>query len=151
MDGLALASACTLGASAERPVVLRVEEIVAAGDSHVRRFRDNADLAVQGYGANVVKDVRIRLSMNGDPLEVDSTSDCGASTTPAVEISPCVEVMTGARFSQTFVGGRKEWMFDACVRLEDAVPVPSLNSKGARLVQLVKPVPPEPTPTCCWR
>jgi molybdopterin biosynthesis enzyme len=44
IDGYAVASAYTRGASVEKPLALRVEGIIAAGGGSVRRFRDETDL-----------------------------------------------------------------------------------------------------------
>src|SRR3954454_13611173 len=55
MDGYAVASACTRGASTEKPITLRVEGIIAAGDSSVRRFRDEVALLAYGCFTDGVK------------------------------------------------------------------------------------------------
>ena len=132
MDGYAIASENTLGASVERPTVFRVEGIIAAGDRNVRRFRDDND----------VKDAWANRGMDADHAGLESTSDGGYTTLSGVTDAPCIEIMTGARFPPPFVKGGKEWVFDSCVRLEDVTPLPLAKLQGARLIQTVKPVPP---------
>jgi molybdopterin molybdotransferase len=142
MDGYAVASACTRGASAEKPLALRVEGIIAAGDSSVRRFRDEADLLAYGCFTNVVEGAGIKFCRDEDHTASDSTSYDGDIGLSKKDIPPCVEIMTGARFPPPFVDGGKEWVFDACVRLEDVTPLPSVYLEGARLIQIKKPVLP---------
>jgi hypothetical protein len=55
MDDYTVASASTRGASVEKPLALRVEGIIAAGDGSVRRFRDEMDLIAYGCFTDVVK------------------------------------------------------------------------------------------------
>lgn len=143
MDGYAVASVCTRGASIDRPVVLRVQGIIAAGDTGIRRFRDGVSLAALGRDGNVMMDAATNGGRDVDQFDLISTSEFGDTTTLSeVDIPPCIEIVRGAQFPPAFVDGAKQWVFDAFVRLEDVAPLPSAYSDGTRLVQVVKPVLP---------
>lgn len=111
MDGYAVASACTHGASAERPVVLRVGGVIAAGDRSVRKWGDDIPSATRSCLDNLLKDARTKLDMDADQSDIDSAWDFGSTAVSKIDIPPCIEVMTGARFPPTFVDGGKEWVF----------------------------------------
>ncbi|KAK5105736.1 hypothetical protein LTR62_002324 [Meristemomyces frigidus] len=115
MDGYAVQSASTLHASPETPFVMRVEGIVAAGDSSVKTF-GNQNCTSK------------RRRTDGEWMDSHG------------EFTPCVEIMTGARFPALYVEGGTTWNFDACVRLEDVQLLPLIPPDQSQLVQIVKPV-----------
>ena len=75
------------GVSVERPIVLRVDGIIAAGDRSMRSFRDDTDLAAQGRVGYVMKDVGAKRAIDMDQSDLDSTSGDGHTTVPRVDIS----------------------------------------------------------------
>lgn len=115
MDGYAVQSVSTLQASEEKPFVMRVEGIVAAGDSSVR--------IVEGE-----ERTSKRPRTNGGWMHSRGKH------------SPCFEIMTGARFPGPYIEDGTVWDFDACVRLEDVELLPSNSPDHRQLVQIVKPV-----------
>ena len=117
MDGFAVVSSTAADASTAEPVVLSVEGIVAAGDTSVQM------LECQDAGLN-----HASLEVSNEGLD------------RAHRFPPCVEIMTGARFPPSFLEGGKEWVFDACLRLEDATPLAVASPDQPRLIQITKPV-----------
>ena len=81
MDGYAIASENTLGASVEKPTVFRVEGIIAAGDRNIRRFRDD----------DGVKDAWANRGTDANHTDLESTSDGGYATLSRVTDAPCIE------------------------------------------------------------
>ena len=115
MDGYAVQSTSTWQASKEKPFVMRVEGIVAAGDSSIRTARDEERTAKPRW-----KD-ETGMHAHGKP-------------------APCVEIMTGARFPGLYIEDGVTWNFDACVRFEDVQLLSSNLPDQGQLVQIVKPV-----------
>ncbi|EON62443.1 hypothetical protein W97_01665 [Coniosporium apollinis CBS 100218] len=95
MDGFAVSSAATTGASEENPVIVHIKGTMIAGD--------------------------VPITVSGEVRD---------------GIVPCMEIMTGARFPETYDGPE----FDACVPLEQTLDVPGRAANEYRRV--VKPVIP---------
>lgn len=108
IDGYVVASACMRGASVKKPLALRVEGIIVAGDGSVRRFRDETNLIAYGCFTDVVKGAGIKFCKDEDQAASDSTSYDGDIALSKKDVPPCVEIMTGARFPSTFVDGGKD-------------------------------------------
>jgi hypothetical protein len=111
MDGYAMASACTRRASVEKPLTLRVEGIIAAGDSSVWIFRDEADLIAYSCFTDVVKCAGIKFCRDEGQAAPGSTSYGRDIALSKKGILPYVEIIIDARFPPTLVGGVEEWVF----------------------------------------
>jgi len=111
IDGYAVASACMLGALVEKPLALRMDGIIVADNGCGWRFRDETDLIAYGCFTDVVKG-GMKFCKDEGQAASDSTSYDGDIALSKKDVAPCVEIMTGARFPQTFVDGGKERMFD---------------------------------------
>jgi hypothetical protein len=107
IDDCTVASVCTRGASVEKPLAPRVERIIAAGGSSMRRFRDETDLIAYGCFTDVVKGAGIKFCKDEDQATSDSTSYGGIALSKK-DVPLCVEIMTGARFPSTFVDRGKD-------------------------------------------